>query len=720
MKFLQRFQKYSTLIFFFLLLCIAFFVYHNWLSFNIFTNGDWNFARALTIKENTGLFSWSFMTNLGGVNYILWELPLYYAYGIFGILGLGTSISDKLLVFWPTLILANLASYLLVRKITKSNLAGFVGAIVFNYNTYYYIASTAFLLYAAAAWSIITLYIFIKATDRKKLYLFLISGLTLVITGSYDFRIAYITIFLLIFYFIFDSFYLKKFETMSFVKNLFLFAGTGVVFLTLNLYWILSFFAARSLSSNVILDRGLFGNEFLNIIYSLSFYHPFWTGKQIAVFNPQVVMPYFWLIPIFAFSGLYLNRKNKLVLFFGIISLLGVFLTKQVGHPFTGVYVWLFQHFPGFNAFREASKFYYLVALGYSVLIGSFVSWLWSNWTKGELKIYIKYILTGGIVLIFLINTIPILNGVFRSIYVPLKIPQDYSKLESFIQRDNTYSRTLWIPRYSRWGMVNRQHPEISEIDEIYGDWNGFVKQEENPNVLFQGELLTDILNKDFSNNLLNISSVRYLIIPLDDKANGDMLFDYYGKTRDYYISQLNKIPYLHKLNISAKDLVIYENSSSKPHVYITQKKETVNNNLGFKTVESEFINGSEYKILLKNVSGSFYLNFSDNYNNNWGIRVGSFSWFKTLIDKKYFLPDALHFRNDAGLNSFYIDAGKICKVYSCTRNNDGSYNIMLTLYFAPQSYMYLGFIIAGAVLIFVFGSLIFLIGKEINNGKYY
>ncbi len=29
----------------------------------------------------------------------------------------------------------------------------------------------------------------------------------------------------------------------------------------------------------------------------------------------------------------------------------------------------------------EASKFYFLIALGYSVLIGSFVDWLW-KWAK--------------------------------------------------------------------------------------------------------------------------------------------------------------------------------------------------------------------------------------------------------------------------------------------------------------------------------------------------
>jgi len=36
----------------------------------------------------------------------------------------------------------------------------------------------------------------------------------------------------------------------------------------------------------------------------------------------------------------------------------------------------LYDNLPGFNAFREASKFYVLIALGYAVGIASLVEWL--------------------------------------------------------------------------------------------------------------------------------------------------------------------------------------------------------------------------------------------------------------------------------------------------------------------------------------------------------
>lgn len=55
--------------------------------------------------------------------------------------------------------------------------------------------------------------------------------------------------------------------------------------------------------------------------------------------------------------------------FFAVLALLGIFLSKQVAPPGGFVYKLLFDHFPGFSAFREASKFYVLIAMSYSVMI---------------------------------------------------------------------------------------------------------------------------------------------------------------------------------------------------------------------------------------------------------------------------------------------------------------------------------------------------------------
>jgi len=47
-----------------------------------------------------------------------------------------------------------------------------------------------------------------------------------------------------------------------------------------------------------------------------------------------------------------------------------------------------------------------------------------------------------------------------------------------------------------------------------------------------------------------------------------------------------------------------------------------------------------------------------------------------------------------------------------CVGNKDGTYDMNITLYFTPQSYMYLGLIISGATLVLIIGFLAFVFGK--------
>jgi hypothetical protein len=214
-------------------------------------------------------------------------------------------------------------------------------------------------------------------------------------------------------------------------------------------------------------------------------------------------------------------------------------------------------------------------------------------------------------------------------------------------------------------------------------------------------------------------------MVPLEDKANDDDFF-VYGKSRQYYINKLNKISYVHKINIGTKDIVVYENANYKPHIYATNNQELINKNQEYKTVNFKFVNPTEYEINLKNIAGPTYLNFSEAYHPSWKLRVGQFNWLDVLTKKNYFLPDKYHFENDASLNSYLINPETVCKVSNvksykvengCVRNKDGSYDISdITLYFAQQSYMYLGLIISGGTLIIVLCLLSFTFGRTISS----
>jgi hypothetical protein len=131
----------------------------------------------------------------------------------------------------------------------------------------------------------------------------------------------------------------------------------------------------------------------------------------------------------------------------------------------------------------------------------------------------------------------------------------------------------------------------------------------------------------------------------------------------------------------------------------LTKELETIYKNLSFTAIDWQSKNPTEYTLKLNNISQPVFLNFSEAYHPDWKLHLGNFNWFTILFNKNYFLPDSNHFKNDATLNSFYLDPAQICSGNKCERNSDGSYNLELTLYFKPQSYFYLGLIISGVTL---------------------
>ncbi|MBU2632302.1 hypothetical protein KKG52_01170, partial [Patescibacteria group bacterium] len=241
-------------------------------------------------------------------------------------------------------------------------------------------------------------------------------------------------------------------------------------------------------------------------------------------------------------------------------------------------------------------------------------------------------------------------------------------------------------------------HPEISMTSILpgYDYWNNSLKAIP-VNMYSFAEIMAMALKLENSNNLLDISSVKYVFIPIRDLVNDQDFFVFFGKSRQYYIDQLNKISYLKKIDIGTKEIVVYENKDFRPHIYATAEKETIYKDLRptIYDVKYKFVNPTEYKVSLKNVKTPFYLNFSESYHPQWNVYLGDFKWYSVLLNKQKAISNKNHFKNDAGLNSYVLDPKSICKQSACVQNKDGSHNINMTLYFAPQSYMYFGGIIS-------------------------
>jgi hypothetical protein len=245
----------------------------------------------------------------------------------------------------------------------------------------------------------------------------------------------------------------------------------------------------------------------------------------------------------------------------------------------------------------------------------------------------------------------------------------------------------------------------------IQGAWGNLVDYGGDGNSWpMQGQIV-DVLKENFSNQLLNVSSIKYVIVPIEDTASDDDFFIDYGgaqnpNIRQWYIDQLNQISWLKKIDIGTTDLVVYENENYRPHIYTTASLETIYRDVPYANVSSTQINPTEYTVHLTNVTSSVFVNFSESFDPNWKVHVGPFAWYDAF-GANYFLPDSFHFQNDATLNSFIIDPNYIRQNLPASAykvNPDGSIDVDLTIYFKQQSYFYVGLIISGATLLACLG----------------
>ncbi len=673
-----------------ILAIISLLVHHVWF-FNLspITYGDWIVDSLEKVKEYFSLPSiWFSDSGLGGLNFGISFWPFIFSAGVLAKLNIDINLIERLIFLWPIALLIPISMYFLSYFILRSKRAAFISAIVFEFNIYPIILKGGHLtLLMAITFTPIFLLFFIKTFNEKKLLYAVISAFFGFIISFYEFRIFYLVVWLTFFYTIYHLIIIERIKSFRQLIKLGFFSTIPIFFvLLLNLYFLLGIYGARSLTNNFVFNQPLFGAWYIKLTKVMTILHFGWTGEKMIPWKIQPIQWQFFLVPTLAFLGFLVSKKNKLIPFFAFLGLLGIFLTKQNTLPFPDIYQWLFDHVPGFNAFRESGKFLLYSTISYAILIGAFIDWLWKI-SNNKKRIIFSLIMTVLTAFLFLWNAKPMITGELGTLFVQRKIPDDYLILNNFLSEQNEYFRTFWIPTNSRWSFRLNNMPIMSYNTIANADWNTFFTDNKN-----------DLYLRNYSNQLFDLTSVKYVVIPLEDKVNDDNFFA--KGLRKKLISQINKLSYLKKINIRTKEIIIYENKDYRPHIYLTDKKETIYKNIPYIKTDYKYVNPTEYKINLTNVNKPIYINFSESYHPYWKIRVGEFNWFKTLTEKNYFLPDQYHFKNDALFNSFLIDPKSVCQ--------DGtSCNINLTLYFAPQSYVYLGGIISLFTLASLVGGLI-------------
>ena len=397
--------------------------------------------------------------------------------------------------------------------------------------------------------------------------------------------------------------------------------------------------------------------SFAHFSDAFAFLHPNWPENLFG--KVYFMRPEFLFLPILAYSSLlFLKKSNRTIIFFGLLGLIGSFLAKGTNEPFGEIYIWLFEHVPGFVLFRDPTKFYLLVSLSYSVLIPfslySIGEWIRSKIKdpsnsagRQKLKTQSEYIFLLFIILylLFLIN--PAIMGQLGGTFQKHEIPKEYIVLKDFLYGKSEFFRMLWIPSGVRFNYFSNKHLVIAS------------------ELLFGTKDITKVFEKLHSTETkiyLQALGIKYIIVP----------FDYFGeifvKNRKYdeeqykdTIEQLETLPWLKRLHSFGK-IVVFEVPHPKDRFWL----------LGNGKISYTMINPVDYDLTISTTEPQSLI-FSENYHPSWVATSDSFT-----ADSK---------KNIFGLNSFSL-------------SKRGSYSIKIT--FAQQKYYKYGQMISIVTLISV------------------
>lgn len=369
---------------YFLIFAVAIFiVFRSWFSYSLIASGDfWPYFDSQYLLRSLLQYAWDVN---GGNGLGASSIPFLSIHLNFGIaidllgnyLNLPWIIVQRIVYLFPLIIITSLSSYFLFKEIFPKNNFAILSSFIYLFNTYFLMVIGGGQLHGVGmSYSLVPLVFLLVIRICKHLSIkniFLIS-LVLGFQAIFDLRIFYITFFSLLIFFMFNI------NGKNLIKKVSVLAPPLLIVVLLHAFWILPF---SLYPSNPVEDLGQEYSSveavrffsFAKIENSISLLHPNWPENIFG--KVGFVKPEFMVLPIIAFSSLLFIKKDlnrNIILFFVFISFVGIFLAKGSNDPFGEVYIWLFENFPGFQIFRDPTKWYTIIALSYSILIPYTVS----------------------------------------------------------------------------------------------------------------------------------------------------------------------------------------------------------------------------------------------------------------------------------------------------------------------------------------------------------
>lgn len=489
--------------------------------------------------------------------FTLWSWPVNVTVGILANLGLTFDFLERVIFIIPILGMAILGIWKLCQSLNLSLEAKSVAAFIYLANTYILLLIDGGQLSIALSYAFLPIaFLAIQKAVAGGLKEKIFSGLAVSILGFFDFRIIFLLLILSLLYFLYEFLFLNPTKRVSWLFKGFL-TGLSVVLIVIGIhaYWLLSLYKVP-LPSQIyqqLINTQTAG--FVNIGHSLTLLSPHWFKNVFGNISP--LRWEFILLPFLVFLGPILKPKSKMIGFWLIVAIISIFLTKGSNPPFGKIYDWLFTNIPGFSFFRDSTKFFFLLGLSYSFLVGATVDELLKrfNFVKSFKTLFLSILF-----FYFALLIKPVWQGMMTGTFSSPPMQEEYFQLGQTIQKNDKFLRIFWIPAVAPLGYSDPKHPWV-EAARLY-QRRSFAK-----GVNGTYELFNFLREAPFMGEIFDISGIGYIVYPpLDPKRDNldpDNIKYYYT-----FSNQLSKLPWLSKVDQSP--IPLWKVSSHQDKFFIT------------------------------------------------------------------------------------------------------------------------------------------------------
>lgn len=376
----------------------------------------------------------------------------------------------------------------------------------------------------------------------------------------------------------------KKFFNLNYVRNFIRQLEILGSMMITSLFIIVPILLSYHYGASGIYSNFSIGHTHGSITFNSALSHSYnniWMAILLA--HPSMYLFHFYaadwtwltlLLPVFAFSAIFLYHNDKFIQYSAIILLIGIFFSKGANPPFGYLYFLLLRYsFPGTNGLIfDITPFQIVETLGYGLILSRFLALLLLHVNPLDGRVSIRfYVYLKSIIYFFDRNAkivipcliavllISVSSGSFiqanNSIhyYGPQEIPNSYSQTINYLNTHAKGDNVIWAPLSGSYpGIVSQSGVSWSAVPYEY-QGNGFPAVLSNIN--YVNPTVLDFLNYTHTiGKLLALQNVKYIVIHNDTSISVQHLkFSLFNQTDLKLVKSFGNLTiWLNKENVSS------------------------------------------------------------------------------------------------------------------------------------------------------------------------